>query len=152
VANTYLVAPADIAAELPGLFPGGFTATSTPTSALVQGLINTADTIVTLEIRDSTGQVPAPTDAAAPLAIRYIVETVKAAVLRIIYAGRDPNYLAGTIGPYDVLAKTAFDAIALLGSQAIGTGEAAALIVGHMTTRPLLIDSWDLGDCGRGRF
>jgi hypothetical protein len=161
LANTYNVAPADIAAELPGLFPGGFSATTTPTDAQVQGFIDMADTIVTLRITDTTGQAPALSDRAAPLAKRFIIETAKGIVVRLVYAGRDPNFIAASAGPYDVMAKTAIDAIGLLGSQAIGTGEAAPMVSGHMTSRPLIIESWDLdGDHGcsaywpgdRGRY
>jgi hypothetical protein len=152
VANTYDVAPADVAAELPGLYPGGFTATSIPTSAQVQGFIDNADTIVTLAVLDSTGQPPSNTDRAATLAKRYIIETVKAMVIRTIYVGRDPAYIAAVAGPYDVMAKANMDAIALMGAQAVGTGEASPLIVGHITSRDLVLESWDLDPDVRGRF
>jgi predicted aspartyl protease len=152
VANTYTVSPADVAAELPGLYPGGFSATSVPTTAQVQALIDTADLIVTLQIKDSVGLDPSNTDRAAPIAKRFIIETVKAQVLRIIYVGKDPAFIAGVAGPYDVIAKGLLSGIVLMGQQVIGTGEAAPLIVGNITNRDLILCSDDLDPDTRGRF
>jgi hypothetical protein len=149
VANTYTVSPADVAAELPGLYPGGFSATSVPATAQVQSLIDAADTFITLTIRDNVGSNPANTDAAAVIAKRYIIETVKAQVLRIIYAGKD---VTGLTAPYDLVAKSYLDSINLMGAQIIGTGQPSPLIVGHMTSRDLLVESWDLDPDTRGRF
>jgi hypothetical protein len=105
VADTYAVTSSDIAAELPGLYPSGFSATSTPTTAQVQSLIDAADAIVTFQLRGLTGVDPSLTDQAASMVERYIIETVKAQVIRIAYVGRDPAYVASMAGPYDVLAK-----------------------------------------------
>lgn len=142
--NTYDIAPADVAAELPGLFPGGFTATSTPTDAKVQELIDEADTIVTLRITDDVGQSPALSDKAAAIAKRFIVNYVKAEVIRLIYIGRDPAYVTSIAQPFIDSAARLLEYIDALGTQAIGTGESSPAVTGHMTARPLVVESWDL--------
>lgn len=157
MANTYGVTPADIAAELPGIFPGGFSATTLPNDALVASFIAAADLAVTLKLKDITGSVPAATDAAAPLAKRYVIESAKAAVLRVAYAGRDPLQIATVVSPYDLLAKTALDSLLLLDSQAVGTGEAASRVMtslgaSGLPTRDLMITDCDLDPSSRGRF
>jgi hypothetical protein len=144
VANTYTVVPADVAAELPGLFPGGFSATTRPTDAQVQGFIDTADTIVTLRVRDNVGTDPANTDRAAPIARRYILNYVLAIVTRIVYAGNDAVQVNAMAAAYDVAAKTLLDSITALGEQAIGTGTAAPEVLGNMTTRSLMLCDADL--------
>jgi hypothetical protein len=161
VANTYDVTPAAVASELPGLYPGGFSATSTPTDAKVQELIDEADTVVTLRITDDVGASPALSDKAAKVAKRFIINYVKAQVILLLYVGKDPAYVASIAQPYIDSATRLLEYIDKLGSQAIGTGESSAATMGHMTSRPLILESWDLdGQRGcsvypygdRGRF
>lgn len=141
MADTYGVVPADIAAELPGLFPGGFTVSTKPTSAQVKALITTADTIVTLQVQDVTGGAPASTDRAADLAKRYIIDWVKAQIIRIVYAGNDAAAVAAAASPYDASIKAIGVALEQLGAQSIGTGAAAARVSVPYTTpqRDLLV-------------
>jgi hypothetical protein len=159
VADTYGVTPADVAAELPGLFPGGFTATSVPSDTQVVALIAAADAAVTLRITDAVGNAPALSDKAAGLAKRYIIDWVKAQVLRIVYAGRDPFQVSAAAKPYDDLAASMLVSIDVLGSQATGTGESSprvttSLGTSTLPTRELLITDEDLDmDSGaRSRF
>lgn len=142
--NTYDVAPADIAAELPGLYSSGFSATTVPTSAQVQALIDEADTIVTLRITDDVGTSPALSDKAAKIAKRFIINYVKGQVLLLLYVGKDPAYVASISQPYIDSATRLLEYIDAIGAQAIGTGESSAATMGHMTSRPLIIESWDL--------
>lgn len=160
MANVYDVTPADVAAELPGLFPGGFTATSGPTEPQVQAMIDAADAIVTLAITDYVGTVPALTDKAAVLSKRYIIEYAKALVIRTIYAGKvDPFAISQAAGPYETNAMNILKALELLGSQAVGTGEASPRVVSSMgasslPTRDLLVETVDLDPNSglRGRY
>jgi hypothetical protein len=154
VADTYDVTPADVAAELPGLYLGGFTSTSTPTADQVVTMISTQDTIVSLRITDDVGRSPALSDRAAAVAKRYIIESVKAMVVRIAYMGNDPVQVNAAAQPYSDIAKATLQAIDLLGQQAVGTGESAPTIVGNMATRALVLGNDDLdASCGsRGRF
>jgi len=141
------------------MFPAGFTATSMPNEDLVKTFIATADTIVTLQIKDLVGQAPSITDAAAPIAVRYIIEWTKAQVVRVAYAGRDPNLINAAASPYDALAKSFHDSIDALGAQAEGTGESSPLVVTStdetgLPERALIITNRDLDACSgrRGRW
>jgi hypothetical protein len=125
VSDTYGVTPADIAAELPGLFPGGFTVVTVPSLSAVASYIATADTIITLQVIDATGGIPALTDRAAPLARQFIIEWVKGKVIRTVYTGNDPSMLTQAIAPYVQMTAELATAIELMGSQATGTGDAA---------------------------
>jgi hypothetical protein len=153
VSDTYGVTPADVAAELPGLFAGGFSAITTPTDAQVASTITTADTVITLYVRGAVGQPPSPTDAAAPIAVRYILEWVKAQVIRVVYTGNDPVQVAQAAKPYDDLAQQLKDAITALGAQAEGEGEPAPRVVVSNTTptRALLRGDRELDGCFNGR-
>lgn len=126
--DTYGVTPADVAAELPGLFPGGFTVATKPTLAQVTSMITTADTVVGLRVLDITGTNPAAEDKAAVLAKRYIIDWVKAQVLRIVYTGNDPIQVDAAAKPYADLARATLESIELLGEQAAGPGDAAPRI------------------------
>jgi hypothetical protein len=147
LADTYLVTAADIAAELPGLFPGGFTTETKPTEDLVESAISTFDTKVTLHVRDATGVEPSPTDVAAPLARDYIKNKVIAKVLRIVYTGNDPAEVERAARPYDELADGVrgeggvWEAITLLGLQMVGVGAAAnrVLVPSISPTRELIV-------------
>lgn len=98
------VTPDLIAAELPGIFPDGFTATSIPSDAQVASMITTADTIVALRVTAVTGDDPVEDDPANAIAVRYIIEWVKSLVLRIAYSGRGIDVAAAAAKPYSDLA------------------------------------------------
>ncbi|HVX39610.1 MAG TPA: hypothetical protein VHB25_08555 [Gemmatimonadaceae bacterium] len=147
--DTYGVVAADVAAELPGLFPGGFTVSTVPTLAQVTSAIATADTIVTLHVQNAAGQAPSIQDRAAPVAKRFIVDWVKAQVIRIVYAAQDPAQVAAAAKPYADLAQEAKDAITAMGAQAEGLGEASPRIQVPYTTAPrdLVVGDRDLDPC-----
>lgn len=145
MADTYGVTPANVAAEFPGLFPGSFSASTTPSLAQVGSMIATADTIVALHVQNVVGLAPAKTDKAAPLAKRFIVEWAKAQIMRAIYAGNDPAQVAGAAKPYADLAQEMKDAITAMGAQAEGTtGEASPRIQVSTTTRDTVVTDCDL--------
>lgn len=158
--DTYGVVHGDVSAELPGLFPGGFGAGTKPTATQVTNLITTADTIVGLRVLDVTGINPAASDKAAVLAKRYIIDWVKAQVLRIVYTGNDPADVTAAAKPYEDAAASVLESIAAMAEQAVGTGEAAPRVAvsGVSTvptvTREMVIDDTDLdrGSGLRSRF
>lgn len=155
--NTYDVVPADISAELPGYFPGGFSATTLPKDDQVADAISTADTIITLVVQDFVGEAPSVDDRAAGIAKRYIIEWVKAWVIRVILAGRPPVDIAAVAGPFAELAAQMRQALVDLGAQAIGTGESSprvltSLSASGLPARDLLITDADLDPASRGRF
>ncbi|MDP9202283.1 MAG: hypothetical protein M3P26_10200, partial [Gemmatimonadota bacterium] len=122
------VQPDDIAAELRGLFLTGFDVDSIPTEAQVIEWISTADDIVRLHLVDITGGTPAVTDAAARLAKTYIRAWVVAQVLRVVYSGQDSLAVDQASRPYSDTAKLVLKELDTMGLQAIGTGEASALV------------------------
>lgn len=155
MADTFDVKPADVARELPGMFPGGFTATSIPSVDDVRTLIATADVIATLRITDDVGQAPSLSDKASVLAKRYIVESVKAQVVRIVYGGNDPEKVDTAARAFESSATSIMLAIDTLGAQAIGTGvPAPRLLTSPPSTRELVLtdDDLDMSASSRGRF
>lgn len=153
--DTYGVEPADIATELPALYPSGeFTVATKPTYAQVASMITVADTVVTLRVIQTTGVEPTADDRAADIARRYIIERVKAQVLRIVYTGNDPVSVNAAVGPYDQSASEALKAIEQLGLQAVDTGDAAPRVLTPDTsaaaTREMIITADDL-DAGSNR-
>lgn len=148
MADTYLVVPADVAAELPGLFDRGFTATTRPTATQVASWIATADVIASMKVQDVTGVSPASSDRAAALARQYVIEWVKAKVMGAVYAGNDPTQVANAVRPHFDNAKTILVALTELGAQATGTGAAAARVGVPYTTpqRELLVTDEQLDD------
>jgi hypothetical protein len=155
MADTYGVTPADVAAELPGLFPGGFTVNTVPTLAQVTTWISVADLTVTIAVQDVAAALPAAGDRIAPLAKRVIIETVKAQVLRVVYAALSPQDIAAGAKPYQDLAAGTMAAIAALGAQAAGAGDPVnkvrASTPGDLT-RDLIVQDVDLnpGPAGHG--
>lgn len=121
--NVYGVTPADVAVELPGLFPGGFTASTRPSDTLVESWITTADTIVGMKVQDITGTAPLLTDKAAVLAKRYIIEWVKAQVYRAAFAGNDIAVVNAAAAPFDSSAKLLLETLTEMGTQIVGVGE-----------------------------
>lgn len=128
MADTYGVVAADVAAELKGLYPDGFSGTTVPTLAQVTDWISTADDIVRLHIVDMTGATPAASDSAARLAKTFIKEWVKAQVMRAAYVGNDSLAVENASRPYADSAKTILKEIDGMGSQAAGTGDASARV------------------------
>lgn len=144
--GVYDVSAADIAAELPGLFPGGFSASTKPSDTAVESLIVTADTIIQLKVQDVTGVVPANTDKAAVLAREFVKNWVIAHVMRIVYAGNDPVAVRQAAEAYTANAIAIDATIVALGAQAAGSGEAASRVEVPYTTpqRGLLVTSEQL--------
>jgi hypothetical protein len=136
MADTYGVTPADVAAELPGIFPGGFSASTTPTAAQVAAFIATADLVISIAVQDVAGVAPQASDRAALLARQFIIEAVKARVIRIVYAGNDPERVAAAARPYMDNATEIRTAIEALRTQAAGIGEPAAKVQVPYTTDP----------------
>jgi hypothetical protein len=146
MADTYGVTAQNVADELTNLFPGGFTATTTPTYAQVVSAIADADAIVTMKVLDVTGTAPALTDKAAALARRYVIAWVKRWVMSIVYTGNDPERLAQALKPYSDVVTEIWDAILLLGAQAVGTGAAASRVIATSPypTRDLIVTDAEL--------
>lgn len=120
MANTYDVAPADISNELPGLFPYGFATADAPvTLAMVTTFIATADTMVTLRIKQLTGAAPLNSDDAAPIAKQYVINWVLAKIIRIVYTGQDAA--ADFASPYSTSADAAWNLLTTLGDEDTGT-------------------------------
>jgi hypothetical protein len=65
MADVYGVTPADIAAELPGIFLGGFSVSTKPTDAQVTSLITAADLTVAISVQDASGTLPTAGDRLA---------------------------------------------------------------------------------------
>lgn len=144
--DVYGVGPADVSAELPGLFPGGFSASSLPSDVQVASWITTADTIVGMKVQDVAGAVPAATDKAAVLAKRYIIEWTKAQAVRAAYVGNDPLAVKAAAEPYEANATLLLEAIVELGAQAAGSGEASPRVMVPYTVaqRELLVTTEQL--------
>lgn len=155
MADTYGVTPADVAAELPGLFPGGFTAATVPTLAQVIVWISVADLRTTIAVQDVAAALPLSSDRIAPLAKRVIIERVKAQVVRVVYAALAPQDIAAAAKPYDDIAAGTMADIETLGAQAAGAGEPVNEVrtstPGDLV-RDLIVDDVDLnpGPAGHG--
>jgi hypothetical protein len=154
VADVYGVTPADVAAELPGMYPNGFTVATKPTLATVTTLISEADAIVSLRVQKATGEAAAdPAARSAALARRFIKSWVKAEVVRIAYAGNDPRDVAGVAAPFDAAASFTIEEIDALGEQAQDAGGVATSRVRGVDgseVRDLLISDETLGYGARG--
>ena len=146
MADTYGVAPADIAAELPGLFPGGFGVSTVPTAAQVVSFISAVDLAVTIAIENAAGAVPSAADRLAPLAKRVIIDRVKGQVMRIVYAGLAPADINAGAQPYEDAARLALESITSLTTQATGIGDPPNRVISSNTTpsRALLVEDRDL--------
>lgn len=146
MADTYGVTPAAVAGELHALFPGGFTVDTKPTLVQVTSFITTADTVVGLRVVDATGSTPAGSDKAAVLAVRYIIEWVKARVMALVFTGNDPVSVKAAVDPYDTMAGSMLTAIDAMGAQMIGTGlpDPRVLAGGIVPDRDLVITDCDL--------
>jgi hypothetical protein len=128
MADLYGVLPADVASELPALFPRGFDPTTTPSDTKVAQLISTADAIAAFRIGESVGLGANPaTDTNAVLARRYIIEWVKAQVTRIVYAGKDPVVINAAAAPSEAAAAQALDIVV---AQVAGVWGSAIVVRG----------------------
>lgn len=123
--GVYGVTVADVAAEVPGPFPTGFSAATKPTAQQVQRWIDREDARVSLRVRDLTGAEPALTDAAAGSAIDLIIAGVISRILRVVYTGRGVDQLTAALAPYAVVIAASEAELTNLGAQASGTGAAA---------------------------
>jgi hypothetical protein len=90
MADTYGVTPEDVGNELISLFPDGFAVSTKPTVDQVAGFITDADAVVTLHVSRAMGETDLLTAATVRLARRYIIDAVKAQVMRILYADERP--------------------------------------------------------------
>lgn len=127
--DSYGVTPSDVSAELPGLFPVGFTQSTKPTFAQVTEWISRADTRVTVAAARLEDSAPNDFGEAVPaMAKDYIVEFVKGKVLQAVYAGQDPAALASILQPQFSAAK---DALQSLKDLAIEIEEEAEEAVGQ---------------------
>lgn len=155
MADVYGVTPADIASELKGLYPQGFSGTTVPTYDQVVAWISVADSIVRLQLVDETGSEPAASDAAAPLAKVYIKEWVKSQVVRAAYIGNDPIAVQAAAKPFSDTADLVLKQLNEMGSQAIGTGaESPSIAVAYtVPQRELTVtdDELDMDDSYRTR-
>ena len=122
MADTYAVTPQAVADELKTLDGAGFSASTTPTEDTVESWITAADLIVTLHVQRAAAQVPASTDQAGPLAVRYIIAFVKAEVMRAKYAGNAPEKIEAAAKPYADQAAMLLAEIDQLGVQMVGSG------------------------------
>lgn len=151
MAPVYGVTYQHVAAEVPGLFPGGFTQATPPTAEQVTAWIAAADALVALTVRGTTGLAPDPaTDPSADLARQFIRSWVLAYVMRTVYAGRASSEIESAARPYVDVAAQLLDSIKAMGAQAVGTGAATARVRGEDGTRvrDMLVDDADL-DAGR---
>lgn len=111
MAGVYGVEPTDIEAEVPGLFPSGFTQSTKPTLATVTSWITDADAYVDAVVSDASSRVQqAATDSdvedvpdiiarLSPLARRYVIADVLARLYRAVYAGKaSPADIAAMLG------------------------------------------------------
>lgn len=139
--DVYGVVHGDVSAELPGLFPAGFSVATVPTDVQVTGWITTYDTIAELRVRDIAGSNPAAGDKAAVLAKRYIIEATKAEVIRAVYTGNDVERVEQAVRPHTSSAKAFLAELETLGAQAVGTGEASPRIrtESSLPTRDFLV-------------
>lgn len=121
MADVYGVTPEDVSAEMPGLFPVGFTqAGPKPLRATVIGWITEADAFIDSQVTQVTAINPDLADAASRLARRYIIADVVARVYRAVYAG--------SASPADIAALVASTGGAMLLTQlqALATSEITA--------------------------
>lgn len=122
MADVYGVTHADISAELPELFPTGFSAATRPTATKVTEWISTADTVVYLRVFAVTEVEPLVSDKAALIAKQYIVSWVKGKVMQAIYEGRAATEVKAASQHYFDTASELLIAIGDLGIQATGEG------------------------------
>jgi hypothetical protein len=122
MADTYGVTATNIAAEIPALFPTGFSAASKPAQSLVESWISTADVKVQLAILIDVGTPPSLSDKAALLAKRFIITYALANVMRVVYAGRQPQDVVAAVKPYADEAIALYGDLVALGKNAIGDG------------------------------
>lgn len=148
----YGVSAADVAAEIPALFPvdathpNGFSATTKPTQAKVEEWITAADAMAELRVVSASGQAADVNAKAAPLIRQYIRNYVLAQVMRAIYAGQDPADIDDAARPYEIERDRIYDDLQLLGSQLEGPAAVSiARVRGKISDRELLVRDADIG-------
>jgi hypothetical protein len=134
VPDTYGVVATDISGELSNLFPAGFTSTTAPTLSQATGFISAQDAIAKLHVELAAAVAPQITDAAAPLAKRYIVEATKASAMRVLYAGQDPKSVEAAAAPFQNEAERLLGEIDKLGKLATGDDPSASRAIASDTT------------------
>lgn len=148
----YGVSAADVAAEMPALFPidgthpNGFSATTKPTEAKVNDWILAADALAELRVVNASGQAADPNAKAAPLIKQYIREYTKAQVIRAVYAGQDPDDVDNAARSFEAERDRIYDDLGLMGSQLEGVAAVAiARVRGKVSDRELLVRDSDIG-------
>jgi hypothetical protein len=152
VPGLYGVSAADIAAEMPALFPidgahpNGFSATTKPTQAKVEEWITAADAIAELKVVAASGAAADPAAKGAPIVKQYVREYVKAQVIRTVYAGNDARDVDEAAKSFEQDRDRLYNDLDLLGSQLEGAGAVAvARVRGKVSDRELLIGDAQLG-------
>jgi hypothetical protein len=152
VPGLYGVSAADVAAEIPALFPidgahpNGFSAATKPTQAKVEDWILAADALAELKVVSASGQAADPNAKAAPLVKQYIRDYTLAQVMRAIYAGQDPGDIDDAARPYEAERDRIYDDLQLLGSQLEGPAAVSVPRVrGKVSDRELLIGDAEIG-------
>lgn len=152
--GNYGVTGAEVAAELPSLFPNGFSPTSLPTAAKVDEWIQVADDRVSLLVQRVSGALPIATDAAYRLGRNYVLSYVKGKVVRALYEGNAPERVQAAAVGYFVEATDALKELEALKDQASGTTDEGVTpkVRGEMPTpdREMIVTDEDL-DPVRGR-
>lgn len=124
--GVYGVTAADVAAEMPTLFPSGFTPHTTPSLAVVEAWITRADFLVSQLVLRVTGTAALPGDAAAVLAEQYVIDFTKARVMRAMYEGAAPESVNAAAAPYFASASEMLKALEAMGTQASGAADEGA--------------------------
>jgi hypothetical protein len=150
VADIYGVTPQDIADELPGVYPAGFSVATKPPLAKVTSLISTADAIAALRVTKATDAPPSAAAAGAVVPRRFIIAWTAAKVLRIRYTGNPPAEVDAAARPFEVDAKDTLDAIDMMGEQGQDTGTPFIHVRGAVGDREMLISDATLGAAARG--
>jgi hypothetical protein len=152
--GAYQVSVADVAGELPALFPVGFTPATRPTVDQVESFLVTADAIVSLRVRVATKGRPAAGDTGWQLAKRYVIESAKSQVMNVVYAGNDPRTLADAVKPYREMMAELLASIDGLAPTPVEQN--TRMLTDDAPTRALIVTDRDLDGSRhghrRGRF
>lgn len=148
----YGVTAADVAAEMPALFPidathpNGFSAATRPTQAKVDEWITAADAIAELKVVASSGAAADPAAKAAPIVKAFIREYVKAQVIRAVYAGNDPRDVDEAARAFEQERDRLRGDLSDLGSQLEGVvASSVPRVRGRVADRELLVGDAQLG-------
>jgi HPt (histidine-containing phosphotransfer) domain-containing protein len=156
--GVYGVVVTDIAAELPGVVPGGvFTQAMRPSIETVTSWIADADSFANSVVEDALARIsaagaldasPGTTDRLTQLAKRYIIADVVTRVLRSIYAGKataaDLTALLASYGGASVLEQIAAEIEQALASVQTVTEPRTVAVPYTIAPRDLIVDEIDL--------